>query len=605
MGDKKENIVERAPTARSSCKDCGQKIDKDALRFGLVDFGFSDSGSYKYYHLACAKRRLTGQVNELLRSAGDKQPVPRAEIEEALEGGAKSSAPAMKASALPEWLSSAPTPKETPAFATEASPPVKDGAALDASSVAKLVDALHRETTAKKAKKGDATVAQFDAWLGPDEMRAFVWRIFEVWSQSDGYMRHKWLFRALTDRLDDRLGFKLSPIIEHWVKENKKNAVQAGLDALAESNTEASLMVIEGLSQRFHYKGAYNLARNVLEEVAKKRDLTVFELEDRLVPRCGLDDSGTKAFDLGGKKVTLRVDQDLRAELESEDREAKRSGPRTGGARGAEPLEQETKTRMKSVPAKFPEAKAAFDLLRTELEAALKTQSARLEQSLSTGRRWKKEDWETYLRKHPLMRHLVRRLVWGSYDAKGKLQTAFMVDEEGALMDVELGKTEIAGKLVGLVHPVELDEAARGKWGTVLGDFQIIQPFHQLARGPHAPKAGEEDVMKDIPTAALEPAKFHGVMNRLGWMKGAPEYTIVRSFYKHFTGLGVFGIVEIAPGMSVQGWDKDPQTITAARFAKGPPGYDGELPKALPLRDVSPIAVSEVLHDVAALASAS
>jgi len=29
------------------------------------------------------------------------------------------------------------------------------------------------------------------------------------------------------------------------------------------------------------------------------------------------------------------------------------------------------------------------------------------------------------------------------------------------------------------------------------------------------------------------------------------------------------------------------------------------MPKALPLRDVSPIAVSEVLHDVAALASAS
>ena len=580
MGEKKENIVERAPTARSSCKDCGQKIEKDALRFGLVDFGFSDSGSYKYYHLACAKRRKAYELDQLLETAGDKQPVPRAEIEAALEGGAKSSAPAMKANAIPEWLANAPTPKETPAFATEASPPVKDGAALDAASVAKLVDALHRETTQKKAKKGDATVAQFDAWLGEDEMRAFVWRIFEVWSQSDGYMRHKWLFRALTDRLDDRLGFKLGPIIEHWVKENKKNAVEAGLEALAESDTEVSLMVIEGLSQRFHYKGAYNVARRVLEGIAKKRDLTVYELEDRLVPRCGLDENGTRAFDAGGKTLMLRVDQDLYAELEDAE-----------------------KKRVKSVPAKFPEAKAAFDLLRTELEATLKTQSARLEQSLSTGRRWKKDDWETYLREHPLTRHLVRRLVWGSYDAKGKLQNTFVVDEEGALMDADLGKTAIQGAFVGLVHPIELDPEARGKWGTVLGDFQIIQPFHQLARGAHAPKPGDRDVMTDIPTGALEPAKFHGVMNRLGWMKGAPEYTTVRSFYKHFTGLGVFGIVEIAPGMSVQGWDKDPQKVTAARFATEPPGYEGKLPNALPLRDVSPIAVSEVLHDVAALAA--
>ena len=54
---------------------------------------------------------------------------------------------------------------------------------------------------------------------------------------------------------------------------------------------------------------------------------------------------------------------------------------------------------------------------------------------------------------------------------------------------------------------------------------------------------------------------------------------------------------------ALQGWDKDPQKITAARFAKEPPGYEGVLPNALPLHDVSPIAVSEVLHDVAALAA--
>jgi hypothetical protein len=565
MADKKENIVERAPTARSSCKDCGQKIEKDALRFGLVDFAFSESGSYKYYHLACAKRRQAAAVAALGPIEGDEAPPP---------------APVMKT--IPDWLASAPVPKDTPAFATEASPPMKDGAALDSASVAKLVAAIHRETTKAKAKKGEPALAQFDAWLGENEMRDFVWRVFEVWAQSDGYMRHKWLFRALTDRLDDRLGFRLAPIIEHWVKENKKNAVEAGLEALAESDTEASLMVIEGLSQRFHYKGAYNLARRALEEIAKKRGLGLHELEDRLVPRCNLDENGTRVFDLDGKKVSLRVDQDLYAVLENED-----------------------KSRVKSIPAKFPEAKAAFDLLRTELEATLKTQSSRLEQSLSTGRRWKRADWETHLHTHPLMRHLVKRLVWGGYDAKGNLQNAFIVDEEGALMDGDLGKTEITGPFVGLVHPVELDAAARGKWGTVLADFQIIQPFHQLARGPHAPKAGDTDVMRDIPTGSLEPAKFHGVMNRLGWMKGAPEYTTVRSFYKHFTGLGVFGIVEIAPGMSVQGWDKDPQKITAARFATEPPGYEGVLPKPLPLRDVSPIAVSEVLHDVAALAASS
>ncbi len=590
MGDKKENVIERAPTARSSCKDCGQKIDKDTLRFGFVDFAFSDSGSYKYFHLACAKRRKPREVQELLEDRGDKQSVPRAEIEAELSGGAKSSAKPIAANAIPDWLSGAPKPKEDmPRFAAEAAPPTKDGAALDADCTNKLVSALHRETTKKPAKKGEPSVAQFEAWLGEAEIRAFMWRLFEAWQQNDGYMAHKWLFRALTDRIDDAIGFKLGAIIAAWVKDNKKNAVEAGLQALAESGSEAALMVIEGLSQRFHYKGEHNLARRMLEAVAKERGLSPFELEDRLVPRCGLDDSGSRVFDLGGRRLSLRVDQDLYAVLEHEDKARLRGFP------------QSKKT---DDPEKFAAAKAAFDVLRTELEAALKTQSTRLELALSTGRRWKREDWEKYLHAHPLMKHLVKRIVGGSYDEKGALVSTFIVDEQDAPMDVELGKTDIAGERIGLVHPVELDEVTRGKWGTVLGDFQIIQPFHQLSRGAQKPPASAKDVLEDLPKAALEPAKFHGVMNRLGWMKGAPDYTTVRAFYKHFSGFGVYGIVEIAPGMSVQGWDKDPQSITAARFGNGPPGYEGKLPKPIPLAQVSPVAVSEVLHDVAALAAA-
>jgi hypothetical protein len=265
-------------------------------------------------------------------------------------------------------------------------------------------------------------------------------------------------------------------------------------------------------------------------------------------------------------------------------------------------LEGEDKTRIRSFPAarktddatKLAQARAAFDLVKTELEALLKTQSARLELALSAGRQWKRADWEKYLLGHPVMKHLVKRLVWAANEP-------FIVDEEGGFMNEKLGATKLVGDAIHLVHPIELVEASRNAWSTILGDFQIIQPFPQLARGAHVATDGG-DTVRTFPRTPVDPGRLHGVLNRLGWVKGPPDYMTVRTFYKHFVGLGVYGIIEIDPGMSVTGYGEEKQTATAALFAHEPPHYEGKLPERIKLADVSPVAVSEVLHALSALA---
>src|SRR5215470_1064652 len=137
MGEKKEHTIDRAPTGRATCKGCGSPIAKDDLRFGFVDFSFNDSGSYKYYHLACGQSRKPDEFEEAL----DNTKIPKKELDGLLDGGpAKSSAPAIAKSALPKWLTKAEAPDDVWPFAEATAPPVtEDGKALDAESTAKLV----------------------------------------------------------------------------------------------------------------------------------------------------------------------------------------------------------------------------------------------------------------------------------------------------------------------------------------------------------------------------------------------------------------------------------------------------------------------------------
>jgi len=580
--EKKQNLIERAKTSRSSCKDCGGVIEKGALRFGLVDFTFHDSGSYKYFHLACANRKKRREVQDLLDQRGDAQEVPRAEIEAALSGGQTSAAPAVDPGALPAWLKDAPAPKEAPpAFAKSAAPPTTpDGKALDAASIAKLVGAMHDSTT-KTKKKSAASLEQFAEWLGEAQMRDFSWRLFESWAQEDGQLRHKWLFRALAKSLDDALAFRLGPLVASWMKQNKKAHVEAGCEVLAACGTPAALMEMQRIAQRFHYKGAYNIPAQTLAQVAQDRGLSIAELEDRLVPSLGLDPDGSRVFDLGGRALHLRVDSDLRAELEAED-----------------------KTRLKGFPParktddaqKYKDAHAAYDLLRTELETALKTQSQRLEQALATGRTWKRADWDEHLLSHPVMKHLVRRFVWG----QGK--TAFVIDEQGAPMNVALERAELSKEPIRLVHPAELDETTRNAWSTLLSDFQIIQPFLQIGRPVRAAANEDREKLRTFERGPIEPGKLHGVLNRLGWIKAPPEDMMVRHFYKRFSGHGVTGVIELGPGLYVAGGDDSEQTAEGAFFAS----LSATTPfsEHIPVTKVSAIPVSEVLHDLEVLSTA-
>lgn len=570
----KENRIEPSKTARASCKECGGVIGKGELRFCLVDFSFSEHGSYKYLHLACAQKRRPAELAQTLEKGSF--DVPRAEIDAAL--AAVTEAAQASSAVAPPWLDLAKG-GELPPFAADVDPPkTREGTVPSPAMVAKLVAAM-------KDPKATTTLERFEAWLDPDALRAFSLAIFERWARSGGHMREKWLFKQIARDLDAASARKLGTILEQWLKVNRRPAAEAAIEVLEANASDAALGALQALAQRFGYKGGANLALASLERVARARGVATADLEDQLVPR--LDGA---SFDYGPRRFQLRVGPDLRPELVDED----------GAVLHGLPPARKTDD-----AAKVTVAKRALEVARADLDATLKAQAARLEHALSNGRLWEPETWRTNLVAHPVLVRLVRRLVWASFDDEGPPIT-FVVDATGTPRLEDGEELELPEGKIGLVHPVELSAETRTRWQAVLGEAKLAQPFPQLARPIYLLPASDADgdTLASYEKRPIAPGPLHGVLNRAGWVKSVPEDMRVHHFHKRFETQGVTGVIRLDPGLSVQMGDDTPQLPAEAFFIreKGM-GWD-DLEK-LPLTDVPKVALSEVLHDLDILANRS
>lgn len=604
---KKQNTIEVAKSGRASCRGCGDKIDEGALRFGLVDLGFSASGSHRWFHLACAWKKQRDVMQALLDEKGEDLDLESIEREiESVEDTAKKPTPArspspaeppagpprppvvatLAADERPPWLVKAKAPTWKVPHWTKLAPPVltHEGKALDLPSAQRLWHAI---------KRSDKNVEKFVAFLDPRSLRRHLWVLFTSWAERDGHMGQRWVFDGLRAVLDDELAMQLGPIIERWIQKNKKNAAKAGLEVLVEHGTATSLMVVQRLAQRFHYKGVYNLPRTTLSREASRRKMSLDELEDRLVPSCGLDEQGTRVFEYGKTSYRLLIDGELSTQVRAESGKRLRSLPREGLS-GDDPV-------------KVREAQAQYRQLQNEVGSMLEVQRARLERALSSGRDWSVSDWTELLREHPLMRHLTRRLVWGQYDTDGQLARSFRVDEENLLTDEHDDAIELAqAQRIRVVHPADLSESSRGAWGELFSDYELIPPFAQLARpvmSVHADDAGGKTLHR-FPARAVELGPLHGTLNRLGWIKGDPDdHVKVRFFAKRFDRAGIWAVLALDPGFDVAGLGDEPQTPTEIYFVTDAPhGIGGDEKKRVPLADVPAPALSEVLYDAATLA---
>jgi hypothetical protein len=355
-------------------------------------------------------------------------------------------------------------------------------------------------------------------------------------------------------------------------------------------------MQLSGIAQKLKFKGLKSKAEQFVEDIAKEKGLTRAELEDRVVPDCGLDEYGRRQFSFGPRTFSFVLGGDLKAMVRDADGKLRTDLP---------------KPSAKDDEALSSAAVEEWKLLKKQIKQVATVQAERLEKAMVAGRRWTPDDFETLLVRHPLMTHLAQKLIWGAYDRSGKRGVSFRVTEERDLADVEENAFDLKGvDRVGVLHPLEMTEEERNAWGQVLGDYEIITPFPQLGRKTYALEAGEAaqtELTRFKGIQVVAPTMI-GILEKLGWVRGvAMDAGCFDEHSKQFPAADITAVVHYEGTVGMGYIDPNEMlTVQGVYFCPGmraPSGYGWNSEKKLPLGEIAPVVMSEVLSHMHVLKS--
>ncbi len=439
----------------------------------------------------------------------------------------------------------------------------------------------------RKGSPAGPLVREVKRQIDAAALGAFAWRLLELWLAEGGPAEDKWALHALGLLGDDAAALRLARLIRDWPGEGFHQRAVWGLECLRAIGTETALIALHGLAQKVKFKALQGRARKFMGEIAAERGLSTQQLEDRIVPDLGLDEYGSRTFDYGPRRFRLVCGPNLKPLLRDEAGKAMSSLPRPNARDDA---------------ARAAAAGREWKLLRKQVSETAKVQVKRLERAMLSRRRWSRAEFEQFLVRHPFMIHLVRLLLWGDYAEDGLLAAAFRVTEDRTYADVNDSTYEPVGATVGLVHPLELEEEDRARWGEVFADYEIIQPFPQLGRRIHRLEPGEERLteLRRFSGPEVPAMIFNGILKSHDWMPnrlGGARHGL--GHYKRFPEHDLTAIIREGYG------DGDTVRIEAAFFVRGFPedGGAADLRQALRLGEVDPMVLSEALGILAVLAS--
>ncbi|WP_433330206.1 DUF4132 domain-containing protein [Spirillospora sp. CA-294931] len=409
----------------------------------------------------------------------------------------------------------------------------------------------------------------------PRSLARFGWAVFQRWQLAGAPSKDNWALHQLGWLGDDDTVRRLAPLIRAWPGEKLSARAATGLDVLGSIGSDVALLHLHEISRRMKYKSLRARALEKIEEVAAALGLSAEQLADRAVPDFGLDAAGSLTLDYGARRFTVGFDEQLRPFAVGADGARRTSLPKPAASDDA---------------VAAAEARARFAALRKEVKAIAEGQIRRLEQAMVTDRRWSVAEFRRYLVEHPLMWHIVRRLVWLADDI------AFRVAEDGSFADVDDGAFAPGDAArIGVAHPLRLgDDLAT--WTEVFADYEILQPFPQLGRPVF--------VLTPDERRSGELARFEGAIAPYGrakglsqgrWSAGEGDCLARRAGDHHV-------VVELSPGLTYgRRGEFGDQTVTAVRLAVQPRRARSRGDAALRFGDLDPAVASEIVHDLTRL----
>ncbi|MFF6983511.1 WGR and DUF4132 domain-containing protein [Streptomyces sp. NPDC008343] len=419
----------------------------------------------------------------------------------------------------------------------------------------------------------------------PASLSEFVWSVFQHWRQAHMPTKESWALAVLGRLGDDETVRRLTPVIRAWPGESAHRRAVDGLDVLAEIGTDVALTHLHAIAQRVKFTGLKERANEKIGEVARWRGLTTDQLADRLVPDLGLAPDGTTVIDYGPRRFTVGFDEVLSPYVLDGAGKRRKDLPKPGVADDTDLATAERKR---------------FSALKKDVRTLAADRIGRLETAMVQGSTWTAAEFRDLFAHHPLMRHLSRRLVWLSMHKSG--DRTFRVAEDGTFADQDDEAFDLPeDATVRIPHPLHLGDAV-GVWQEVFTDYEILQPFRQLARPVLALTAEEAKgwVISRFEGRTVSVGRLLGLTKR-GWQRmDVHDAGIYGGIYKE---LGPGQVVNLSAGL-YHGIDyAEPVELTGPwidRYA-----HDGGHESDVRFGEIDPLTASELLLDLTTMVEES
>jgi hypothetical protein len=382
-------------------------------------------------------------------------------------------------------------------------------------------------------------------------------------------------------------GGDAAPIVHRYIKQwygYRGAQSKALLQVLAWIDHPSATQVVLSVANRFRTKGIQEEAMRQCQLLATRKGWTLDELADRTIPTAGFDEDGLMELDYGARKFTASLLEEMTIALTNQSGKVIASLPDANQSDDAEKVKQ---------------AKLELSASRKELKSVLAMQRDRLYEALCTQRTWRFEDWDTYLRKHPIVGRYCQRLVWAVCEGD-RVIGSFRPLADGTLTDHQDDEVSLDREAsIRLAHDETLSSQDRTAWVQHFSDYKVEPLFQQFGKPtfvlPEGMKGASE--ITEFLGHIVKAFSLRNRLTRLGYTRGAAQDAgWFYDYHKSFARLGIEAIIEFTGN----GLPEENRTVAIQRLYFARKRIDGGPPIAeeLTLAELPPVLLAECWNDL-------